>query len=228
MNMSVFILRPLLYLCLGCCLLWRGLEAHRATPLHLISSTHTNDTRSGPLVVLDAGHGGSDDGAKVRHLQEKSITLLTALYAKKELEALGYRVLLTRSRDIYVSLPKRVNLANKTEGAIFVSIHFNSAKNQEAEGVEIFFYREAHAERTIESRKLALKVLHGIIEKTASASRGVKAGNFYVIRETKMPAIIVEAGFMTNREEWGCLRKKSYLEKIARGVAMGIDRYLQR
>ncbi|MBM3198885.1 MAG: N-acetylmuramoyl-L-alanine amidase, partial [Chlamydiae bacterium] len=108
-----------------CCLLllMSALGARSASPLGIAASAgHSQKNSKGPLVVIDAGHGGSDEGAKVRQLQEKSITLLTALYAKRELENMGYRVLLTRSRDIYVSLPKRVNLANKTKGTIFVSI----------------------------------------------------------------------------------------------------------
>ncbi|MBM3199013.1 MAG: N-acetylmuramoyl-L-alanine amidase, partial [Chlamydiae bacterium] len=113
-------------------------------------------------------------------------------------------------------------------GTIFVSIHFNSAKNQEAGGVEVFFYKEKSPERAVASRVLASSVLRGILAETTSASRGVKAGNFYVIRETEMPAIIVEAGFMTNREEWNALRKKSYLEKISKGIAWGIDRYFKK
>lgn len=180
-----------------------------------------------PLIILDPGHGGSDEGAKVRNLQEKRITLLTALYAKKYLETLGYRVLLTRSRDCYVSLPKRVAMANKTQGELFVSIHFNSAKNTLAEGVEVFFYKDK-GERMSASQKLAQQVLSGVLGETLAVSRGVKTGNFHVIRETQMPAIIVEAGFMTNNEEWMNLKKKLYLEKIARGIAWGADRYLQK
>ena len=182
--------------------------------------------KEGPLIVLDAGHGGSDEGARVRQLQEKSITLLTALYAKKQLEQMGYRVLLTRSKDIYVSLPKRVSLANKTESTIFVSIHFNSAKNALAEGIEIFFFQEKSS-RTSASKQLAQFVLQGVVGQTDSFSRGVKSGNFYVIRETQMPSIIVEAGFMTNNSEWSCLRKKSYLERISKGIALGVDKYLR-
>ncbi len=181
----------------------------------------------GPLVVLDAGHGGDDEGAKVRRLQEKGITLLAALYAKKHLEEMGYRVLLTRSKDVYVSLPKRVSIANKTNGAVFVSIHFNSAGNAAAEGVEVFYYRDRDSQRMPQSQKLASYLLHGVIGQTESLSRGVKSGNFYVIRETEMPAVLVEAGFMTNNREWECLRKKSYVDKISKGIALGIDAYLQ-
>jgi N-acetylmuramoyl-L-alanine amidase len=180
-----------------------------------------------PLIILDSGHGGSDEGAKVRKLQEKRLTLLTTLYAKRYLEEMGYRVILTRSKDVYVSLPKRVQVANKAKGALFVSIHFNSAKNTLAEGVEIFYYKDKSGSRMEKSRKLADATLKKILLETGATSRGLKIGNFHVIRETAMPAILVEAGFMTNYTEWELLRKKSYLEKIAKGVAEGVDKYLK-
>ncbi len=206
--------------------------SHSSTPHGLASlasqsSSKTTVKATAPLIILDAGHGGSDEGAKVRQLQEKRIALLTTLYAKKFLEEKGYRVLLTRSKDIYISLPKRVEIANKTKGALFVSVHFNSAKNTLAEGIEIFYYKEKDMQRMTSSKNLAGSILNGILEETAAVSRGVKWGNFHVIRETSMPAVIVEAGFMTNYTEWTSLRKKSYLEKIAKGISLGVDLYLK-
>jgi N-acetylmuramoyl-L-alanine amidase len=182
----------------------------------------------GPLIVLDAGHGGKDEGAKVRSLQEKKLTLLTTLYTKRQLEELGYRVLLTRGKDVYVSLPKRTFIANKMKCALFVSIHFNSAKNPLAEGLEVFYSSGEDLERSRSSRKLASFLLHYVIDQTGALSRGVKTGNhLHVIRETKMPAVLFEGGFMTNRAEWSKMKEKSYLEKIAKGIAQGVDRYIK-
>lgn len=203
------------------------LVSYSSTPLGITSSVRQPVKTKGPLIVIDAGHGGTDEGAKVKRLQEKGLTLLTALYAKKHLEEIGYRVLLTRSKDVFVSLPKRVSMANKTQGAVFISIHFNSASNESAEGVEVFYYKDRDTKRQPQSQKLANYLLHGVIGQTDSPSRGVKAGNYYVIRETEMPAVILEAGFMTNQREWECLRKKSYLEKISKGIAQGVDAYVQ-
>ncbi len=209
-----------------------GLWAHSSTSLGLASLASQQaaakvSKNSGPLIVIDAGHGGSDEGAKVRKLQEKKITLLTALYTKKKLEALGYRVLLTRSKDIYVSLARRVSIANQTHSAIFVSIHCNAAKNTLAQGPEIYYCKATAAERAVFSRQLADFVLDDILGQTGGVSRGVKAGNFHVIRETVMPAILIEMGFLTNQEEWAYMRQKSYLEKIASGIALGVDKYLK-
>src|SRR5437016_5705709 len=92
-----------------------------------------------PMIVLDAGHGGSDEGARVRSLLEKRITMTTVLLTKKYLEQNGYRVILTRSKDVFVSLPRRCTIANKCKGALFVSVHFNASKNTDANGIEIFY-----------------------------------------------------------------------------------------
>jgi N-acetylmuramoyl-L-alanine amidase len=184
------------------------LFAQRATPLEVASfasqqaSLKPSAKTTGPLVVLDAGHGGSDQGAKVRSLQEKKITLQTALHAKKMLEDLGYRVLLTRKKDSFISLPKRVSIANQTKGVLFVSIHCNAAPNTLAQGLEIYYYKGGDPSRSTKSFTLADFSLQKIIQETGCACRGVKSGRFYVIRETTMPSILVEIGFLTNTEEW--------------------------
>jgi N-acetylmuramoyl-L-alanine amidase len=187
----------------------------------------TSPIISKPTIMLDAGHGGRDEGTKVHSFKEKKITLATALYTKRYLEQMGYRVILTRAKDTEVSLARRVALANKTRSALFISIHFNASKNTEAKGVEVFYYDAKDQERTKNSRKLANYILHQVIDQTEASSRGVKVGNFHVIRETQMPAVLVEGGFVTNVQECSHLRKKEYLEHIAKGVALGIDRYLK-
>lgn len=179
-----------------------------------------------PLVVIDAGHGGSDEGAKVQTVMEKRITLTTALLAKKHLEKMGYRVILTRSRDIFVSLPRRSAIANKSKAAAFVSIHFNSSPNRSAKGIEIYFYDAKDLNRSRASKKLANTVLYEIVDQTAAASRGTRKGNFHVVRETTMPAVLVEGGFMTNYDERFLLKDRKYLEKIAKGIALGIQKFL--
>lgn len=180
-----------------------------------------------PLIILDAGHGGSDEGAKIRFFKEKKITLLTTIYVKKYLEELGYRVILTRSRDVYIPLHRRVSIANKTRGALFVSVHFNASQSREAKGIEVF-YCSQEGKRSIDSKLLANSVLRNVIRETKAESRGVKAGNFHVIRETAMPAVLIEGGFITNSDERSLLREKGYLDKLAKGVALGVDKYLKK
>ncbi|MGD0664150.1 MAG: N-acetylmuramoyl-L-alanine amidase [Rhabdochlamydiaceae bacterium] len=180
-----------------------------------------------PLVILDPGHGGTDEGAKIHYFMEKRLTLMTTLLVRKYLEEMGYRVLMTRSKDVFIPLHRRVSIANKTKAVLFASIHYNSSPSTEAHGIEIFYYGGSDAKRMNSSRKLAGSVLGELVSQTSAHSRGVKSGNFHVIRETSMPAILVEGGFMTNNEERTNLRDKRYLEKIAKGIALGIDKYLK-
>jgi N-acetylmuramoyl-L-alanine amidase len=180
-----------------------------------------------PLIVIDAGHGGTDEGAKVNAFMEKKLALTTALLTKKHLEELGYRVIMTRSRDIYLPLQRRVLIANKTKGSLFVSVHFNSSPSADAQGVEIFYFDSKEQWRTKASKRLANCILYRVIDQTEANSRGIKQGNFHVIRETDMPAVLVEGGFITNRDERGKLRDRAYLNRLAEGIAQGIDKYMK-
>jgi|SRR6267154_2224544 N-acetylmuramoyl-L-alanine amidase len=191
------------------------------------ASSITSTDALKPLIILDAGHGGTDEGAKVNTFMEKKIALTTAFLTKKHLEELGYRVIMTRSRDMYLPLQRRVSIANKTKGSLFVSVHFNSSPSAEAQGIEIFYYDSKELWRTRASKQLANCILYRIVDQTEAISRGVKQGNFHVIRETEMPAVLVEGGFITNRDERRNLREKTYLERLAIGIAQGIDKYMK-
>lgn len=190
------------------------------------SSSLSTDAHK-PLIILDAGHGGTDEGAKVSAFMEKKIALTTAFLAKKHLEELGYRVVMTRSRDVYLPLQRRVSVANKNKGSLFVSVHFNSSPSAEAQGIEIFYFDSKEMWRAKASKRLASCILYRVVDQTEATSRGVKRGNFHVIRETEMPAVLVEGGFITNRDERGKLHDKAYLDRLAVGIAQGIDRYMK-
>jgi N-acetylmuramoyl-L-alanine amidase len=183
-----------------------------------------------PVVVLDVGHGGTDRGARghLPYCEEKKLCLLTARLVKQYLDQLGYRVVMTRNTDAFIPLPRRVEIANQAQGNIFVSVHFNSSRSPEAQGIEVFFH-DGRDDRTRAnaSKKLADAVLSRVIRRTAASSRGVKKGNFFVIRETSMPAILVEGGFISNPDERVLLKSRDYQEKIARGIADGVDQYFK-
>lgn len=181
-----------------------------------------------PLIILDPGHGGKDQGAKVSHLEEKKLTLRTAYLTKKELELLGYQVVLTRARDTFLSLTSRVGVANAKASSLFVSIHYNSAKSPAAQGIEVYYYGSVAGKRRQASLELARSIMGKMVHHTHAAARGVKKGNFQVIRETTMPAVLVEAGFLTNYEERTHLSSQVYLEKLAQGIAQGIDKYVHQ
>ncbi len=178
-------------------------------------------------IILDPGHGGKDEGARIGNVFEKKLTLRTAYLVKKELEALGHTVVLTRARDLYISLASRTEVASRRSGDLFVSLHYNSSKSGDAHGLEIYYYGKGDAARIELSRCLATTLIRTITGTTFCHSRGVKRGNFHVIRETtKMPAVLIEGGFLTNSKERTLLTTPAYLEKFARAVAEGVDEFV--
>lgn len=184
-----------------------------------------------PLIIIDPGHGGEDQGTlsliKPAY-QEKFLTLATANLLKDYLQKLGYRTKMTRTEDVFISLPLRSKVANDADGAFFVSVHYNSAPSRDAHGIEVFYYKsETDLKRMNASKDLATEVLGQVIAMSKAKSRGVKAGNFAVIRETKMPAILVEGGFLTNAEELEKIKDPQYLKVIAWGIAQGVDKYIK-
>ena len=178
------------------------------------------------LIVLDPGHGGVDEGANVKGLLEKALALKTATLVKQQLHQKGYRVILTRSRDVFISLEKRSSIANETKCKLFVSFHYNAFKKPEVSGIEIYYCPKGPKGKQNQSKKLATLVLEGLIATTGSKNRGVKTGNFHVIRETKMPAILIEGGFMTNPQEHAHLTDQNYIEKMACSIAHAIEQFL--
>lgn len=186
---------------------------------------------SGITVILDVGHGGTDLGARAKppYCEEKKLCLQTARMVKQHLSQLGYHVVMTRESDAFVSLARRVEIAKQAGGDLFVSIHYNSTRNPIAKGIEVFFFdSKEDRPRANSSKRLADAVLSRVLSRTAAISRGVKRGNFYVIRETSMPAILVEGGFISNPGERSLLRTRDYQDKIAMGIADGIDRFMKK
>lgn len=183
-------------------------------------------------IFLDPGHGGKDDGAHslekpVYH--EKNLTLTTTKLVETYLQQLKLSVLLSRDKDVYLTLDDRTTLAEKKQAKLFVSIHFNAALSTSAHGIEVFYYKsDKDADRSKKSKLLADDVLKEVLSSTQAKSRGVKHGNYAVIRESKMPAILIEGGFMTNSDEMEKMKDPQYLKKIAWGIAKGIENYLKR
>lgn len=183
------------------------------------------------VVVLDPGHGGTDRGArsKMPFCEEKRLCLQAARLVKQYLEQLGYRVVMTRETDAFIPLSRRVEVAHQSQGDIFVSLHFNASRNPDAHGIEIFACESKKNKRVIvASNQLAHAILSPLLLRTGAQSRGVKKGNFYVIRETQIPAVLIEGGFISNPSERMLLKSAPYQEKIARGIAQGIDTYFRK
>ncbi len=181
--------------------------------------------RRGMAIMLDAGHGGSDPGAigVISGSKEAANTLAISKMVEEQLEAMGYTVLQTRKDDRFVSLGQRGDYANYTLPYVFVSIHCNAMDNSPGhKGVMTFNYPFAGKE----ARALAASVQDAIISATGAEDKGVREADFFVLRETVMPAILIETGFMTNKQECELLASDAYRRKLAAGIARGIDAYV--
>jgi N-acetylmuramoyl-L-alanine amidase len=173
---------------------------------------------SGPsmTVVIDAGHGGYDRGGiPGQRVSEKDMTLDVAQRLKKTLAANGYRVVMTRDSDVFVPLGTRVAIANSYPNAIFVSIHFNSAKRSGAGGIETYFYSR-------DSLPLASAIHYYVAGGAPSSNRNVRRRGYYVLRKNSVPAVLVECGFLTNPAEAALAQTASYRQKLAEEIAAGV------
>ena len=169
-------------------------------------------------VVIDAGHGGYDRGGiPGQRVSEKEMTLDVAQRLRKVLEASSYRVVMTRNSDVFVPLGTRCAIANSNRNAIFVSVHFNSAKRRGASGIETYFYSR-------DSLSLASAIHHYVAGGAPSENRGVRRRGYYVLRRTNMPAVLVECGFLTNPTEAAYAQNASYRQKLAEAIAAGVRR----
>lgn len=175
------------------------------------------------FVIIDPGHGGEDEGCGRNGILEKDINLQLALALQDKLKGRGYEVLLTRAQDCTLSLEERVEIANATNADIFISIHQNAYEGEKASGMETWYSSEASGK---DSSRLA-KLLHNyLIEETDASDRGLQEDEeLKVIREVKMPACLVETGFLSNKAERELLTDEAYQEKIVEGIAEGIELY---
>src|SRR5437763_14502723 len=164
--------------------------------------------RPSTVVVIDAGHGGFDRGGiPGQRVAEKTMTLDVAQRLEAVLTAYGYRVVMTRDRDVFVPLGTRVAIANSYRDAIFVCIHFNAAPRGSASGIETYFY-SSH------SLPLASAIHYYVAGGAPSSNRGVRRRGFYVLRKTTVPSVLVECGFLTNPAEGEYVQTASYRQKL--------------
>ena len=199
------------------------------------ASKDKNTKRS---IFLDPGHGGSDSGAVSGGVREKDLTLSVYNKVSSKLASLGYTVLTSRNVDKDVDLVDRAEQANKANADMLLSIHFNAGGRGIARGIETYYYqatadrvpkinKENHnnPERLERSRKLANKVQQNLLYQTGANDRGVKRASFTVLRETSIPSILVELGFIDNPEERNKIKTNEYQERLANGIVDGIVEY---
>lgn len=169
-------------------------------------------------VVVDAGHGGYDNGARGRQgLSEKMLTLDVARRLKPLLEARGYHVVMTRTTDVFIPLGGRTAISNSHSDAAFVSIHFNCSPRRAADGVETYYYDRRSA-------PFASNILREIATCYGSHSRGVKYARFYVLHHNQRPATLLELGFVSNPKENAKLQDPRVRQLLAERIAAGIAR----
>lgn len=180
------------------------------------------------LIVLDAGHGGSDPGAignlDGTEILEKNLTLDITKKVKKILEDAGYAVSMTRTGDTLPSLVERPTQANEENAAVFVSIHINSVDNApDANGTEVFYAESNNGdEYGTTSEQLAKNILNRMLYYMGSTNRGVKTAEHAVTKRCNMPAALAEVGFITNPVEVYNMTTDEYQQKAAQGIAEGI------
>jgi N-acetylmuramoyl-L-alanine amidase len=200
-----------------------------------------------PTVVIDPGHGGIDDGTKYFGLAEKDVTLDVGQRLRDILKGLGVATVLTRTDDVYVSLPARAELANKiadtNADSIFVSIHFNQSAVESVDGIETYyadrkmplpsdwtwvgFFDQPDDQQLDRGENLAADIQSAVVSRMMETNRGIKSRSLFVTRHTRMPAVLVEGGFLSNKIENQSLRNDEYRERIAQGIAAGIVTYIR-
>ena len=177
-----------------------------------------------PLVAIDAGHGGEDEGCSRDGVSESPVNLDLACRLSAKLQEYGFDTLLIREdNETFLTMEERVERANSAGADIYVSIHQNACEEVESpvDGIETWYYGESEG-----SWRLAQLIHKGAVEKTGASDREVReTEELYVIRETSMPSCLIETGFLSNRAEREAILTEEYQEKLAEGIAWGINYY---
>ncbi len=197
-------------------------------------------------VVLDAGHGGHDSGARGPLGAEKDAALDVVLRARKLLEQNGYIVRCTRTSDTFIPLEQRAAYANRHTNAIFVAVHFNKSNTGGGTGLETyclaprgvpsmdeenlrysdFVQYKGHA-RDAENAALATTIHASLVRNLGLTDRGIKRARFVVIKNISIPGILVEGGFMSGAPDYQLIATPAYRQKMAQSILEGVNRYKQ-
>lgn len=225
-------------------LVWIAFQQEKQPAIRTQSKTN-RPTAPKPfaVVVLDPGHGGEDSGAMCGGVMEKDLTLDVARRIDRLLDAEGIATLMTRLGDTYVSLTDRAAFGNRARDSIFVSIHFNEDNKPVASGVETYYAEHQIASAPVfaallpflsrppfnspkpESQSLAGFIQEALVARTRSVDRGTQAKQFFVIANVTSPAVLIEGGFLTNKEDISKLASEDYRDQLAAAVADGVLRY---
>jgi N-acetylmuramoyl-L-alanine amidase len=196
-----------------------------------------------PLVVLDPGHGGHDSGAMCGTMLEKDLTLDVAQRLDRRLRQAGLTTLMTRGGDNYVSLANRAAMTNRARDCVLVSIHFNDADKPVSTGIETYYaerqggggtllaswfpflQRVSNETPNVESQSLAGFIQDALVTRTHAVNRGTKTQQFFVLANVRHPAVLVEGGFISNKDDANKIGNPEYREEIAAAMTDGILHY---
>ncbi len=189
-----------------------GNESVRETAAHI------------PTVYLDPGHGGTDEGCARGGVLEKDLNLAIALLVRDQLKEKGYQVILSRETDTYVAKEARVEEANRSGADIYISIHQNATEEGAGvNGMEVWYTAD---DDRAGSRRLAQLIRQQTLKSTEAAERELRSdADFYVTKNTSMPACLIETGFLSNKAERRKLSLANYRQRIADGIVQGISYY---
>ncbi|MBF1999920.1 MAG: N-acetylmuramoyl-L-alanine amidase [Synechococcales cyanobacterium M58_A2018_015] len=195
-----------------------------STPSRTPNQPLPNVTPNGRIVVvIDPGHGGGDPGAVgIGNIHEADVVLAISQQVASLLQQQGIQAVLTRNSDIEIDLEPRVQMAERANATLFVSIHANSMgmDRPDVNGVETYYYASG--------AELAQTIQDSIISSLGMTDRGIRQARFYVLRRTSMPAVLVETGFVTGSEDAPRLANASFQSQMATAIARGILQYLQQ
>lgn len=192
-----------------------------------VTSPSPGQSATEKIVVIDAGHGGKDAGTHGDidgvSYYEKDLNLKVAKKVQSILENSGIKVIMTRTSDTYPTLTERSDIANINDAVMFVSIHSNSATSETASGFEVYYSTQNNSQTTgISSKDLADSIVSELSKNVSIRNRGVKTADHVVTRTSYMPAVLVEIGFMSNKDELSLMLTDDFQNTFAKSVAAGI------
>lgn len=209
----------------------------------LLAAPRNDPGKKVRTICLDAGHGGRDPGNQAGGRREKDLTLRLASELREQLQKVGFKVVFSRTADKFIELSDRPALAQKRGADLFVSLHFNGAASSGAQGSEVFCMTPAGAASTNargegagsgsyagnrnnpKNLLLAYQIQNSLVRTLNSEDRGVRRARFEVLREATMPAVLIEAGFLSHPVEGKKIFTVEYRRQMARAIVEGIQSY---
>ena len=197
-------------------------SSKRPAKVSLKASTVTRSSSSGTkskVIIIDPGHGGRDKGAVWGGIRESDLNLKTAFKLESYLKRAGYKVVMTRRTDRYLSLKTRGAIANRYRNAVFISIHYNATPETYVHGGETYHGGSRSG------RYLASSLQRYLVSHCKVKNRGARYGRFTVLHNTNCPAALIECGFISNARERARCNTSSFQDAAARAIFVGIERW---